>query len=356
MGGAGVVESAVCVWALADPAPITQNAAAIQQALRQALGANDPTRHRVTIAAGFIEHEDTVGLWSTNGAALPSAEEAQTYAGEIVKKVAKALSPSGSPKLFEELGPVELVPSRLRPVDLLQVASAEGAGWDHWLVRSRPQVPMRTADGACADVFGAEVDVRIGPGGAILGYLSRWRPLIDEHVEVALAPAPPPPPSQSSSSPTISAEQAPTIVYVLEGESAPQFYLAPYYAGEDDEDLTLTSGCELSLVVNIVPYATDDPTRYVAVVDGGSGQYSYDWGTLPLAELGEAAGSLTELGQGETVPDRSTDPPGTLSVARIPAGAHVVLVNVVDVKTGAFQHHSEQVFVAEPEDSSPAVA
>jgi len=345
-----------CVWALADPAVINANAAVIEKALRDALGAKDPSRHRVTVAPGFIEHVDTVGLWNTNGAALPNAEEARSYAGAVVKRVAQALSSSN--EALASLGSLEIVPARLRPIDLLQVAPMEGQDWDHWLVRSRPQLPLNAAAGVCADVFGAAIEVRIGPAGAVLGFLSRWRAVLDEHVEVALTPPPPPPPppppSQSSSGSTGQQPSEPVILYVLEGETAPQHYLAPYYPGEDDEDLTLASATELSLVVSVAPYSAEDPTKYVAVVEGGSGEYSFDWGTLPFSDFTENV--LVELGGGEITSDRSTDPPSNLSVVDLTAGAHLVMVNVVDLKTGGFVHHSEQIYVAEPEDTSTLIA
>jgi hypothetical protein len=340
MGGGTALQSiGVCVWALADPASVTAAAKEIEKALRQALGATDPTRHRVTVEAGFIEHEDRVALWHTNGAPLPTADEARSYATAIIGKVATALSPAHNPALADAIGPSELVPARMRPIDLLQVAANGADGWDHWLIRHRPQLPSSTVAGTSADVFGAALDVRIGPGGAVLGFLSRWRPVLDEHVEVALVPAP----SQENE------HEEPPLLYVLGGESTPQHYLAPYWPGEDSEDLTLTSASELSLVVGIYPYSTEDPTQYAAVVDGGSGDYRFDWGMLPLSDF--ESNALVEVGEGQVVEDRSTDPPTKLSIARIPPGSHIVLVNVVDTKTGGFQHHSEQVYVAEPSDA-----
>ncbi|HEY2053637.1 MAG TPA: hypothetical protein VGH14_06850 [Solirubrobacterales bacterium] len=358
--GGAAVESAVAVWALADPAAVLAQKAGIEKALRGALGARDTVRHRVSIAAGVICHEDTLGLWATGGEALPSADEARSKAVEIMKKVTTALSPAGAPEVFAQLGQVELMPARARPVDVLQIAGPEG-GWDHWLVRSRPQLPLRSG-GEAVDVFGALIEVRIGPAGAILGYLSRWRPVSSERVEVELV-APPAPAAgggaggepESSEPAAPSSAEEPKILFVLEGEAVPQFYLAPYYAGEDHEDLTLAAASELSLVVTIVPYSTADPTLYAAVVDGGSGSYGFDWGLLPFAPAEE--GGLVELGEGRIVPDRSSEPAGVFSVAKIPPGAHLALVNVVDLKTGGFRHHQEQVFVAVEDGSGdPAEA
>jgi len=353
MGGGPAAQSiGVCVWALADPTAIAANAQAIEKPLREALGARDPQRHRVTVQPGFIEHEDTVGLWSTNGAPLPSAEQARQYAAAAIAKVAQALSPSANPSLVAAIGPAELVPSRVRPTDLMQVAPMGESSWDHWLVRHRPQLPSNIPAGTCADVFGATLEVRIGPGGAVLGFLSRWRPVLDEHAEVALG-APP----ETGETEGGSSQEEPPLLYLLDGEATPQFYLAPYWPGEDSDDLTLSSACELSLVVGVVPASSEDPTRYAAVVEGGSGEYRFDWGTLPFSEFEE--NTLIELGEGEILEERSTDPPTKLSIVQLPPGAHLALVNVVDVKTGAFKHHSEQVYVAEPSeptDASPLLA
>jgi hypothetical protein len=225
------VESAVSVWALADPAGVLAQKAGIEKALRGALGAYDTTRHQVTIAAGLICHEDKVGLWGTGGEALPSEAEALSIAAATMKKVTTALSPAGAPELFAQLGQVELMPSRVRPVDLLQVGAPEGQAPDHWLVRSRPQLPLRPG-GEATDVLGALIEVRVGPAGAILGYLSRWRPVGPDKAEVALASPPADEDGGASSSgepPAPSAAAAePKILYLLEGETTPQFYLAPF--------------------------------------------------------------------------------------------------------------------------------
>jgi hypothetical protein len=359
--GNGAPEPAVSVWPLADPQLITENATAIERAFREALGAKDPTRHRVTIAPGVIQHEDTVGMWGGIPGPLPSAAEAKAKAGQIIKTVTSALSPQGDPKLFQALGQMELMPARVQPVDTLQVASMDTGAWAHWLVRCRPRLPL-SPGGEVAEVFGAAVEVRIGPAGAIVGYLCRWRPVLPERVEVALSP----PPEEASEGEESAASagsggeagggsgEAPPPLYVLEGENAPQFYLSPYYPREDDDDLVLASACELSLVVTVVPYSQENPSQYAAIVRGGSGQYRFDWGTMALAEFVD--GSIAGLGEGELVTETQTDPPSVFSVMTMPPGAHLALVNVVDVKTGGFQHHSEQVFVLVPEDSTRTIA
>lgn len=337
------------VWALADPNVVVQHAAAIERAFRNALGARDRDRHRVTVSASLLEHVDTKGLWGTGNAALPSEEQAREQAKKVIATVSKALSPQGDQTLAKALGPMLLTPPQLQPIDLFKVASFQSGSWDHWLMRARPRLTLKIDDGSSADVFGAEVDVRIGPGGAVLSYLSRWRPLLGEHADVPLAA---PPPAEEEGNQGHPPKQG--IVYVLEGESIPQHYLAPYYITDHGHDLDLASACELSLVVHIVPYSTEDPSQYVAVVDGGSGDYVFDWGLMGLSDLGE--GTLIQLGEGEIVRDRSTTPESTLSVVKASTGAHIALVNVMDRNTGAFQHHSEQIYVAPAQSAAPRVA
>ncbi len=337
------------VWALTDPNLVVQHADAIERAFRDALGARDRSRHRVTIAAGLIEHVDTQGLWGTAGAELPGEEQAREQAGRVVATVSRALSPQGDQMLAKALGPVLLTPPQLQPIDLFRVAAPGMSTWDHWLLRARPRLTLRIEDGSSAEVLGAQVEVRIGPGGAVLGYLIRWRPLLGEHVEVPLAD---PPPAEGSGDQEPPEKQG--IVYVLGGEAVPQHYLAPYYLTAQGDGLELASACELALVVRIVPYSAEDPSRYVAVVDGGSGDYVFDWGLLGLSNVGE--GTLTELGEGAIVKDRSTTPESSLSVVEVRPGAHIVLLNVMDRSTGAFQHHSEQIYVAPVEGSAEPVA
>jgi len=329
------------IWALADPNLISspKASAAIEQAFRTALGATDRSRHRVTIMPGFIEHEDTRGLWNAGDATALSAEQARDYAVKTITTVSKALSTEANKALANAIGPMQLVPPQVKPIDVLPIASMQSGSWDHWLVRSRPQLTLDVTAGTYADVFGAEVDVRIGPAGAVLGYLSRWRPLSGEHIDVDLSA---PPATASNTDPNHPAQR--TIAFVLEGESAPQHYLAPYYLIANGEDLELASASPLSLVVHITRYSSEDPTQYVAVVEGGSGDYRFDWGLLPLSDFTEI--TLAHLGEGQTVTDRSTNPASSLSVVTLPIGAHLALLNVIDQQTGAFQHHSEQVYVA----------
>jgi hypothetical protein len=336
----------VRVWELADPAAITRSARAIELALRRALGAIDRDRHRVTVAPGFIEHEDTKGLWRTGLGALPSAIQAKAFALNAIASVTKALSPGGDPVLAQvALGPMLLVPPRVQPVDLFRVA-APGGSWDHWLLRARPRLKLRVDDATWADVFGAQVDVRIGPGGALLGYLCRWRPVLDEYADVGLTP---PPPNEDPAKPR---EQG--VVYVLAGDATPQHYLAPYWAIDHGHELELASACQFALTVDIVRSSEGDPTQYVAVVDGGSGIYGFDWGLLPMSDIGGSG--LVELGGGQTSIDRSTAAPSTVGVVTLPAGAHIVMVNVVDRVSGAFQHRAQQIYVAGGPDEGAGVA
>jgi hypothetical protein len=236
--------------------------------------------------------------------------------------------------LARALGPIALVPGQRQLIDIFRVSSIATGTWDHWLFRARPVLPLSVRDGTTAEVFGGQLEIRIGPGGAVLGYLSRWRPLLDDYEDVP----------QTSMPPTDTNGARRKVAYILDGEAALQHYLAPYFLSADGDDLEVSSACALSLVVRVARHSVEDPTKYVAVVEGGSGDYLFDWGVVPLADLSEAG--FRELGSGDRIRIDSDGSRVTLGLVTVPAGAHLLLVNVIDQQTGAFRHHSEQVYVA----------
>ena len=289
MSNGGPVERPVSIWPLADPQPITENAAAIEKAFRKALGATDPTRHRVTIAPGVIQHEDTVGLWG-----------ARARPCRAPKKPGRARGRSSGPS-----------PPRSRP-RAIRSSSRPWARWNSCPRGSSPSTCSRSPrwkrargiTGSCALAPSSRSAPR-GSRGSVRG----WRGCPhrpngrDRGVSLPLAPgasrtrrscphtsAAPEGAENGASgggggegSGTESDRRPPHLCPGRRG--TPQFYLSPYYPGEDDDDLILGSACELSLVVNVVPYSKEDPTQYAAIVQGGSGQYRFDWGTMALAEF-----------------------------------------------------------------------
>jgi hypothetical protein len=157
-------------------------------------------------------------------------------------------------------------------------------------------------------------------------------------------------------------DQEHRLVYLLDGDAAPQYYLAPYYLVNDGDNFTLRSASPYSLVVAYGVAAQPDGSNTVtAYVDGGSGDYDFNWATMSFDSVWEAAG-LVERGSGAAgerqLADRRT---GGTSALTLEPGVFTVLVNVRDRRTGAFQHLQQTVYgfpllATEPPDRAAAVA
>jgi hypothetical protein len=325
----------VNVWALAHPADIKESERVIARALLKAVRATDPGAHAIEVseASGWIAHSERSQLWRRSPPRLPTlATEARKRAEDFLRDFTRALAEPAARREAPALAEISLVPQLLEPVQISLVPHPDGIGWDHWLYRAQPLVVAGATASRKAAIFGAQIEVRVGDGGRIISYRSRYRPITAERVTSPLTPIRAPEP-EAHHEHDEHEHEPPSLVYVLEGDGIPQYYLAPYHLVLDGHDLTLASASQWSLVVALDAALEDDGTRVTAVVDGGSGAYAFDWGVYAIDAMAEGYRSLGG-GSSVTVPNR----------------ANIVLLNVRDQATGAFKHHQEQVY------STPLVA
>ena len=344
------------VWALANPADLKEAEREIATVLRNALRVSDPARHDVHISesSGWLAYADRTRLWQTSLAVLPpTAAEARRVAETFLRGLGTAA------RAIPALRGIFLLPPQLQPVEVVLVPHPDGDRWDHWLYRTQPLLPL---DGRLnAPVFGSLIEVRIGDYGQIISYRSRFSPTTAERLTTDLVPlvrddghehdhehANEPDHGNEHEHGRGDDQAEPTVVYVQEGDGIPQHYVAPYYLVSHGHHMGLASASEWSLVVTLGLRQDEEGTRVTAVVEGGSGDYAFDWGAYPIdgVETGYRG-----LGAGSR--DETRDPAGrsvTSSSIMLPSGAYVVLVNVRDQRTGAFKHHQQSVY------SSPFVS
>jgi hypothetical protein len=230
----------------------------------------------------------------------------------------------------------------LRRAQLSVVPRPDGSAWDHWLYRAEPRLYLDGGATVQAAVRGTQIEVRVGHAGQIVGVCSRWQPLSRERWYTDLSAFVAPAGAED-------AQQAPQLGYSLAGEGIPQYYLSPYYFVAGDLDFQPVSASPWSLTVDVgrIDQRSSGMTL-LALAQGGSGDYAYNWA---LQSYGNAERAFRELGRGLSRTVRTASGADAVgSTVEVDNGEYVVLLNVKDRRTGAFAHHQQQVF------SSPIVA
>jgi hypothetical protein len=335
------VHDRVSIYALAGPASVARVESAIRRMLLALLGVADTERHRVRVSpgSGWIEYVDTGQLWATQGnqaIAEPAfaRERAESFLREFRSRA------STLPATNPGFDPRALLPP-LRPIECMAVPARSGRGWDHFLYRAQPTLPLRRG-GSAVDVLGTLVEVRIAPGGRIVTLMSRWTPLSGERIEAEFTPMSHGGHHDHGAGHEHGYEQS-KLVYVLDGDGIPQYYLAPYHLAMSEHG-AIMGASPYSLTVELVvrPLANEPGAKVTAVVAGGSTQYRF---TRHELDDGDDEGGFLDLGEtrNKQVSDVEDRRYGTSSII-LPPGAWIVFVNVKDVRTGAFKHHQQLVF------------
>jgi hypothetical protein len=339
------IHGAAHIYALANPGLVKATEPAITQIIFETLKITNRAGQRVSVSAasGAVEYVNTEQLWRTGPPpSLPPAEEARKAAETFLRALRTAFSGGGRTPLPERLAGMLLVPP-LKPVDIVLVPSRERPVGDHWLYRAQPQLSLLRDERRMADVIGALVEVCIGEGGQVIAFRSQWRPVTAERVYADLAHLP----QVDDHSHSAGQRNAPPpdLVYVLDGENLPQFYLSPYYRVIESEHFNMVSASKYSLTVAFSVHETQEGTRITAIPEGGSGQYAYQWAVASIDDPWES--QLVELGAGRAVNLRMANG-GEIRAGEITVqpGAYLVLVNIKDRdrRTGAFKHHQQYVY------------
>ena len=354
----------VWVHARASIADLKEEEPLVQAAIREALGVTDEGRHQVRISGstGWIEYVDRHEVFERREIPriLMEAGDAARRAEAFIASMKATLGRAAANRRAQKVSSMLLFPSLARP-QIHLVARNDGSGWDHWLYRSQPQIPLWVAEAShgspLVDVVWSQFEIRVGHGGRVIAWHSRWAPLSGERIETTLTK--PVKIGQSTGHAATPHEHeghehgadgpanasAPTeIVYVADGDGIAQYYLSPYYRLVHGNHARFMSACAYSLTIDfgLRAHATG-ATAVSAVVNGGSGDYDFHWAMTPIDSVWE--GGIQDLGGGkrESVTLRKDDAMIVGSVT-IPAGAWVVLVNVRDRRTGAFKQHQQAVY------------
>jgi hypothetical protein len=277
---------------------------------------------------------------------LPSRDDALRLARDTLASLERACS-AASEAWRKTVGNASLLPPvrQLSEAALATVPRSDGSAYDHWLYRLSPTLTLDGAGRRRAVVLGAQVEVRIGHRGRVIGVSSRWHPISGAVKYAPIVPFTPPPADGSDDD---AAQVPPPIQYVLDGDDAQQYYLAPYYARVEEHVLALYSASPWSLTVDIGRVRQSQSTMtLVGLAEGGSGDYAYHWGALPQLGLGE----FVDLGRGSARSDN-----GAASEVELPNGVYIVVLNVLDRATGAFKQHRQIVTastIESPDDEEP---
>jgi hypothetical protein len=329
----------VRVYALANPASVKQEEADIERIFCETLHVADRARYvlQVSESSGWIEFMDKEQLWCRRTPpSLPDGNGARKKAEDFLVALARAFN-SSAPRLPDRLRTMMLQPP-LRPAQLVKAPNPTGLFFDHWLYRGHPLLAFGRTVRRSVPVFGSQVEVRIGDIGQVIGYCSRWRPVVNDGIYRDLVPIPPAPGSDKGNR----QQEQYSPVYLLEGDGIPQYYLAPYYLVNDGNDLTLQSACDYSLTVTIGQRESGQGTSLTALADGGSGNYAFNWAVYSLDTVLDEG--FRELGQGRLQTFKTADGSVVASTLDVPSGAYIAMINVKDRTTGAFKHHQQQVY------------
>jgi hypothetical protein len=332
------------MYALASPALIAGKRDAVTRAVLEGLRVKPSAAHAVTISesSAWLDYRAVGEVWDRRSPpTLPEPVDAKNAAEAALTRLERSCSPL-NPQWRKSLGEIRLLPpvSLLRPASLHAVARPDGSAWDHWLYRGEPRLLVDGGARRRAGVLGAQIEVRIGHNGQVVSVRSRWRPMTGEKILVETTPFRPREPDGSGES----SRQPPSLNYVLDGDGVPQFYLAPYWLDTDGHDILTTSASKWSLTVDIGRVQQNNSRMtLMALAQGGSGHYRYNWAAYALAEF---AHGIRELGPGRASSVATTDGKALASSIDLDNGHYVVLVNVKDHCSGAFRHVQQQVFSA----------
>ena len=332
-------ESQARIHAFADPAPFRRHRDLVSKIVQGTLGvaAYDAQAVHLSEASAWLSFRAPGELMARAHPMLPSRDDAKRIAREALTAIEKACS-GANDAWRSTIGTTPLLPPvrKLSETALAAVPRPDGSTYDHWLYRLAPTLALDGTGRRSAPVLGAQVEVRVGHGGRVIGLSSRWHPLSGAVKYAPMSPfTPPKGEDEGDGHKGHEGRGLPSIQFVLDGDDAQQYYLSPYHARVEDHALALYSASPWSLTADIGRVRQGRSTMtLVALAEGGSGQYSYHWGVI--AQMG--LGSFVDLGRGSSYPSHSS-----ASQLELPNGTYLVVLNVLDRATGAFKHHRQMV-------------
>jgi hypothetical protein len=328
----------VRVYDLVDPALLLAHEEDFRTLLYEVVGVREEipgVQFHINAVSGWLYFEDREFMrGDTVRASLPVHDHAaRELANAFLLKLAQTLADVGRFPFLKELAGLVLLPQHFKPIEVTAIVGGNGYDAEHWLVRYETALQAWEHDRVYAPVHGAQVEVRVGEQGRIVGFCSRWPPMqrkprLASYTPLDLEAVDKDGHSHAHADPK-GTDTTASLAYSLNGDGVPQFYLAPYHSVMDGHHLKYFSASSLSLELSFAEFHNMDEMLIEARVKGGSGDYSYHWGHYLLESVWD-----------EGVVDHPVDAP-YLRIS--PPCYAVVLLHVLDRGSGAYAYHSAQV-------------
>lgn len=210
------------VYEIVDPDQITRHQSALLQVMfpeKGSLGRQE--LFRIDPRSGQVSYFDHSRLWK-NAAAntlIQSADQALIHFKAWYKLVLQRLQQYRTRAASAGQPIPDLLPSQITPAVSQALDNSER--FDHWFLQFSIQLPVEVSGGRAESVIdGASLEVRISPDGHIIGFKSRWRPVVRRFKSDLLAPT----------------GDHYDLYFQYQGDTCPQKYLAPSYAYYDPDE------------------------------------------------------------------------------------------------------------------------
>jgi hypothetical protein len=342
----------VRVYTLAKPDVLIDNAQRIGGELFGMRDLRDDQRtFSIYAASGYLFYADYNELWqNTAGMELPMDK------GEV-EKIARGFLETANRKIvasrpLRQARVPALFPSDIRPIWIGRAVPGSSSIPDHWLCQFG--VYLAADRERTGRVEGATIDLRIGRKGKVIGLSSRWRPITGDTLSSdPVDPAtrttiyadspmairkpdagtitPIAKPTALPSASEVSEQDADSpweYLFWLADENAPQTFLAPVLLQRAGHEGEVEAASQHSLNAEIWQRNSGEQLEVLAVVDGGSGNYEYEWGYWLH----------------DSVFDDGIQLMGNSQTASLDRGVYNVLLFVRDKLTGAVAQTEKVVF------------
>ncbi len=307
----------------------------------------------ISKSSGWLNYTDYSAIWSSRDGTLLAenkleairvAEDFMDAANGKIAQINKEQN-AGLPSIFP-------AKSQRQIKESYAVKHRDGHWTDHWVCAYEISVSSYGTSQNRAFVYGTGLEIRVGKNNAIIGFSSRWRPFSKtiytdlspiEEAETGSDAAGDGHHGTDAGAPSDQATER-KIAYLFEGDGASQYYLAPYYYFFNGHHIVFLPASKYSLVVSISQEESENETKILAKVAGGSGNYKYNWAYWNNNSAWQNDSELIEIGSGSSEVVRENNKLKIMNSVRLPKGVYNVLLNVVDVKTSAFKNIQQMIY------------
>jgi hypothetical protein len=309
----------VYAYKLADPAQLIAQRDRIERVLLQCLGLKpNPSKYHFSIAplCGWMYFEDLkyVPRALGTGNEVNPVQVVQAF----VTAVGKAITEENSLGKGASAPIPKLIPDRLRPVEVIPYYASKRR-ISHWTlvyaVLLRDSEEFGSSD---LPVRNAYLYFTVSAKGKIVGFNWQWRPVsaILRSQELAL---------EQEEGHESEVENVPRV-FILQGESSIQTHLAPYYWLTSGHHASIHSASRHSLNIVVVKTVSGDEITLTAIMEGGSGNFSYSWAWWNLMD----ENSYKDLGNDREIV--------------LPVSAGVISILVEDLDLGIRVQRQESIY------------